>query len=229
MSSNAKNRTALTTGENQSKGNPKVPVQPRGKTALLVMAGVSATIAMLLLTTVPFTTANAQERQQTKTEQAEPSVLDGMVVDHVMVNVADFEKSVKWYSEKLGFTETVRWTVEGLDQTNLAYLKRGDFLIELASGPTTEATASLPPATDFASHFSQRGMTHLCFKVHDIDAVLAEMKENDVPTFSPAIDFPELNCRVGFIQDPDGNVIEFKGPMAGNSVVNGKAVWAASK
>lgn len=154
------------------------------------------------------------------------SALAGMTVDHVMVNVSDFERSVKWYTEKLGFKETVRWTVDGLPGTNLAYLKRGTFLLEVASGPTTEATASLPRATDFSSHFAQRGITHLCFKVRDVDAALAEMNAKGVPTFSPAIDFPALNTRVGFIQDPDGNVIEFKGPMAGNNVVKGQAQWA---
>ena len=152
--------------------------------------------------------------------------LAGMSVDHVMINVSDFERSVRWYTDKLGFKETVRWTVDGLDGTDLAYLKRGDFMIELASGLKTDATAQLPRATDFASHFAQRGITHLCFKVKDVDAALSALNQNDVPTFSPAIDFPALDVRVGFIQDPDGNVIEFKGPMAGNNVVNGKAVFA---
>lgn len=150
---------------------------------------------------------------------------DEMVADHVLINVADFERSLRWYCDKLGFEEEVRWTVEGLADTNLAYLKRGSFRIELASGPVTNKTASLPVAEDFAHHFSQRGITHLCFRVRDVDATLSALAENDVPTFSPAIDFPPLRCRVGFVQDPDGNVIEFKGPMAGRNVVNGKATW----
>ncbi|MEM9366639.1 MAG: VOC family protein [Planctomycetota bacterium] len=144
---------------------------------------------------------------------------------HSRFCVSDFEQSVEWYTNKLGFREMVRWTVDGLPGTNLAYLKRGGFLLEIASGPTTEATVSLPSATDFGSHFAQRGFTHLCFRVRDVDAALAELNAKGVPTFSPAIDFPALNTRVGFIQDPDGNVIELKGPMAGDNVVEGRAQW----
>ena len=177
------------------------------------------------LAVVASSAAVAVDRSSEDTQTKLESALDGMAIDHIMVNVSDFEDSVKWYTDKLGFKETVRWTVDGLPGTNLAYLKRGAFLIEVVSGPTSEQTVSLPRATDFSSHFAQRGFTHLCFKVQDVDAALAKLNAIGVPTFSPAIDFPALNTRVGFIQDPDGNVIEFKGPMAGTNVVRGTARW----
>jgi len=59
-----------------------------------------------------------------------------------------------------------------------------------------------------------------------VDAALSQLNQRGVPTFSGPIDFPPLAVRVGFIQDPDGNVIELKGPLAGNSVVEGNAVFA---
>ena len=52
------------------------------------------------------------------------------------------------------------------------------------------------------------------------------MNRRGTPAFSPAIDFPPLNLRVGFVQDPDGNVIEFTGPPAGDNAVGGEATWA---
>jgi len=159
-------------------------------------------------------------------EQTGPSdPLASMRVDHIMVNAQDFDASFAWYRDKLSFEPVVRWTVEGLVDTDLSYLRGGGFLIELVSGPESEATASLPRAGDFAEHFAQRGFTHLCFVVDDVDATLATLNRRGVPTFSPAIDFPALGVRVGFIQDPDGNVIEFKGPLAGNNVVAGEARW----
>jgi catechol 2,3-dioxygenase-like lactoylglutathione lyase family enzyme len=170
--------------------------------------------------------AMAQDTSRVAGTANASDALDGMVVDHVMINVSDFGRSVAWYQDKLGFKEVVHWTVEGLDEKHLAYLQRGDFLIEIASGPKSDVTAQLPRATDFASHFSQRGITHLCFKVHDVDTALDSLGKLNVPTFSPAIDFPPLDCRVGFIQDPDGNVIEFKGPLAGNNEIRGNAIWA---
>ncbi|MEM6854925.1 MAG: VOC family protein [Planctomycetota bacterium] len=155
--------------------------------------------------------------------------LAGMRVDHIMVNARDYETSFAWYRDKLGFEPVVTWTVDGLVDTDLSYLRGGGFLIELVSNPESEATAALAPAKDFADHFTQRGFTHLCFVVDDVDAALAELNRRGVPTFSPAIDFPALDVRVGFIQDPDGNVIEFKGPLAGNNVVEGQAHWLSAK
>ena len=152
--------------------------------------------------------------------------LGGMRADHVMVNVIDFDRGLEWYTGTLGFAEVVRWTVEGLTGTTLAYLELNGFRIELVSGPTTDLTAKLPRAKDFAGHFAQRGITHLCFEVPDVDAALAEVNRRGTPTFSPPIDFPALNLRVGFVQDPDGNVIEFKGPLAGRDAVPGEATWA---
>ena len=155
------------------------------------------------------------------------STLNGpLVVDHVMLHAADFEASTDWYVRHLGFRPVVRWTVEGLADTELSYLERAGFLIEFVSAPAGPETAQLPRATGFANHFAQRGFTHLCFRVPDVDAALAALNAAGVPTFAPAIDFPPLNCRVGFVQDPDGNVVEFKGPMAGTNVVNGEAVYA---
>ncbi len=151
--------------------------------------------------------------------------LASMRVDHVMVHAIDFEASYAWYRDKLGFRPVVTWTVDGLDDTDLSYLQRNGFMIELVSAAASEKTSQQPKPSDFAEHFAQRGFTHLCFVVEDVDATLAAMNERGVPTFSGPIDFPALGVRVGFVQDPDGNVIEFKGPMAGNNVLDGEATW----
>ncbi|MEO1236567.1 MAG: VOC family protein [Planctomycetota bacterium] len=156
---------------------------------------------------------------------AAADALASLRVDHVMVHAADYAVSLAWYRDKLGFRPVVEWTVDGLDGTALSYLERNGFLIELVGAPASEQTAALPRPADFAEHFAQRGFTHLCFRVDDVDAALATMNRRGVPTFSEAIDFPALGVRVGFVQDPDGNVIEFKGPMAGNNVLGGKAIW----
>lgn len=99
-------------------------------------------VASLGLAIVPLALAMADSPEQTESSTPPPSVsaLDGLALDHVMVNVGDFYRSVKWYHDKLGFDEVVRWTVDGLDGTNLAQVQRGSFLIEIASGPTTNAS-----------------------------------------------------------------------------------------
>ncbi|MEM9753265.1 MAG: VOC family protein [Planctomycetota bacterium] len=158
-----------------------------------------------------------------RTNNADP--LASLKIDHVMVHAVDYDASYRWYQEKLGFEPVVEWTVDGLDGVQLSYLERNGFLIELVSAPQGERTEQLSRPSDFADHFAQRGFTHLCFLVEDVDATLAMLADRGVPTFSAPIDFPALDVRVGFIQDPDGNVIEFKGPMAGNNVLGGQADW----
>ncbi|MEM1445198.1 MAG: VOC family protein [Planctomycetota bacterium] len=171
--------------------------------------------------TSPAFAADASDPPKPKT--VDP--LASLKIDHIMVHAVDYDASYRWYQEKLGFEPVVEWTVDGLDGVQLSYLQRNGFLIELVSAPQGERTAQLPRPSDFASHFAQRGFTHLCFLVDDVDATLAALADRGVPTFSGPIDFPALDVRVGFIQDPDGNVIEFKGPMAGNNVLDGVADW----
>ena len=190
------------------------PPVPR-RTALAAAAGLTG------LAAVPALAAGRAEK--------DAGPLSGMTADHVLINVADFGTGLAWYRDVLGFTEVVRWTVDGLAGTTLAYLEKNGFRIELVAGPTTEKTAALPRPADFAEHFAQRGITHLCFRVPDVDAALAEVNRRGTPTFSPGLDFPPLGLRVGFVQDPFGNVIEFKGPPAGTNVGAGEATWAGGK
>lgn len=191
-------------------------------------AGLAVVASLFSVTTV-FGQTSTPARSASKAapsataESADP--LASMRVDHLMVHARDFETSFAWYRDVLGFEPVVEWTVDGLEGTRLSYLRRGGFLIELVSAPPSDATAQLPRPADFAGHFAQRGFTHLCFVVDDVDAVLAILETRGVPTFAGPIDFPPLGVRVGFIQDPDGNVIEFKGPMAGDSEVGGDATW----
>ena len=55
--------------------------------------------ALLLLLTNFSTPATAQT----------PSNIANMTLDHVALRVPNFEESVQWYKDKLGFTELVRW------------------------------------------------------------------------------------------------------------------------
>lgn len=44
---------------------------------------------------------------------------------------------------------------------------------------------------------------------------MTELARRDVATFFPATDFPQgAERRVAFVKDPEGNVIEFAGPLA---------------
>lgn len=156
--------------------------------------------------------ALAQSTASSNAQAASP--LATMRVDHVMVGVDDFDGMIRWYVDKLGFLEEKRWTVEGLAGINLAYLiGPGDFRIEFIGGGKGPRT---PVPATFPQHFTMRGFQHLCFWVDDVDAAMAELRRRGVPVFVPAEDYPVgAERRVAFIQDPEGNVIEFAGPLRG--------------
>ena len=135
--------------------------------------------------------------------------------DHMSINVADFDAAMIWYQEKLGFEVDVSWRVEALNGKQLAYLSMGDTTIELVAAD--EGGAGLRPAETFQDHFARTGYGHLCFSVDNVDATLASLEAKGVPTFvtaeTYALDGTSYERRVAFIQDPEGNVIEFAEPL----------------
>ncbi|MEO1241665.1 MAG: VOC family protein [Pseudomonadota bacterium] len=142
--------------------------------------------------------------------RTDPEIED-MAFDHMSINVADFDGAMTWYQDKLGFEVDVSWRVEALNGKQLAYLSLGDTVIELVAAD--EGGRGLPVAATFQDHFARTGYGHLCFSVEDVDATLARLEEKGVPVFvtaeTYALDETPYERRVGFIQDPEGNVIEF--------------------
>jgi catechol 2,3-dioxygenase-like lactoylglutathione lyase family enzyme len=175
--------------------------------AALTTTALSALAAALLTFSPP---AAAQELRQI------PAVIAQMQADHVEVGVDDMDVMSRWYTRVLGFKVEKSWTVDELPGVRLAYLVHpSGWRMEFASGIKGPRT---PKADDFGSAFQMRGFQHLCFRVSDVDAVMAEMTRQGVTAFFPATDFPVgAERRVSFIQDPEGNVIEFAGPLVGRS------------
>lgn len=139
--------------------------------------------------------------------------LASLRADHVMIGVSNFEETLQWYKEKLGFKEEVRWTVEALPGMQLAYLELNGFRIEIFAGGTGPAQ-SIP--SNFQEALGIQGYGHLCFSVDDVDAALAELNRRGVTTFVSAETYPlsaPLWRRVGFVLDNNGNAIEFAGPL----------------
>jgi catechol 2,3-dioxygenase-like lactoylglutathione lyase family enzyme len=141
--------------------------------------------------------------------------LGSLRADHVFIGVFDFEGTIQWYKEKLGFREERRWTVDALPGMQLAYIELNGFRIEIiGSGGGQRA----PVPSSFEQHLRMQGYQHLCFSTNDVDAVIAELNRRGVTTFVAAEDYPSgAERRVAFIQDNEGNVIEFAGPLKGTT------------
>lgn len=121
---------------------------------------------------------------------------------HAAISVANLAASVAWYAEFLGFElEKQQYLAEIPAQ--VAFLKRGDFRIELFEHPDGKALPSERriPHLDLRTH----GHKHLCLAVPDSVAafrILAKKRADIV--FQAVID----GSRMGFIRDNDGNLIE---------------------
>ncbi len=134
--------------------------------------------------------------------------------DHVGIGVNEFETVARWYVEKLDFQLEKQWTVEEAPGITIGFLTGpGGFRLELVAGVPG---ARNPVGNNWMEHFMLRGWNHVCFWSEDVDATMAELVLREVPTFMPPTDFPVgAAVRVACVQDPEGNVVQFVGPLAG--------------
>jgi methylmalonyl-CoA/ethylmalonyl-CoA epimerase len=137
--------------------------------------------------------------------------LSSMQIDHVCLNVPNYEETLQWYQEKLDAKVTREWTVEVFPDLKLAYLDVYGFRIEIIG--STQSQAGMPTASDFGEGLRTRSIGHFCFRVDDVDVVLAELNRRGVPTFVSLGSYPDAGVRLCFIQDNNGNLIEFVTPL----------------
>jgi len=132
---------------------------------------------------------------------------------HVGIGVSDLERSLRFYRDLLGFTWEHALDVEGeptdtllgLRGTRLRaeYLKRDGVRIELLCFASPPA----PPRPE--RPLNQHGLTHLSFRVTDLDAVLDGLRAADERVLDETIiRFPEWQSAACLIVDPDGQIIE---------------------
>jgi len=126
-------------------------------------------------------------------------------LDHVVLRVNDAQRSLAFYCDLLGCKLERR-----VEEAGLIQLRAGSALIDLVplDGPLGRAGGA-PPARE------GRNMDHLCLRIEPFDeaAIRAHLD-------GAGIDAGETARRYGaegfgpsiYIEDPDGNVIELKGP-----------------
>jgi catechol 2,3-dioxygenase-like lactoylglutathione lyase family enzyme len=128
-------------------------------------------------------------------------------IDHLVLRVLDLEKMLGFYCDALGCTVERRE-----DDIGLVQLRAGRSLLDVVS-----VTGRLGKAGGAAPGREARNLDHFCFRVepfhemsirthlaaHNIEAGPTETRngaEGEGPSF--------------YITDPEGNVVELKGPPA---------------
>jgi catechol 2,3-dioxygenase-like lactoylglutathione lyase family enzyme len=132
---------------------------------------------------------------------------------HVGICVSELERSLRFYRDLLGFSLEHELEVGGeptdtllrLRGTKLRalYLSRDGVRIELLHFASPPA----PPVRERV--MNEHGLTHLSFRVADLDAMLAALRAAGVRVLEDTVlRFPEFRSAACFIADPDGQLIE---------------------
>lgn len=129
-------------------------------------------------------------------------------IDHLVLRVRDLARSIDFYGAVLGCA-----VVRRRDELGLAHLRAGASLIDLVSvdGPLGRKGGGAPAG-------DRRNLDHFCLRIDPFDeaALRAHLGRHGVPVqgavvsnFGAEGQGPSL-----YIEDPDGNQIELKGPSA---------------
>jgi glyoxylase I family protein len=132
---------------------------------------------------------------------------------HVGICVSDLERSLRFYRDGLGFRYEHDLEVEGEPSDTLlrlrgvklkaVYLERDGVRIELLRFASPPA----PPPRSRTIH--EHGLTHLSFRVADLDATLGALRAAGERVLDETvIRIPEFQAAACLIADPDGQLIE---------------------
>lgn len=138
------------------------------------------------------------------TESRRPFTILGL--DHVVVRVVDLERAMAFYCDLLGCPLEKRQ-----DNIGLIQLRAGSALIDLVPiDGKLGAMGGAPPGDE------GRNVDHFCLQIESFDEgdILDYLAKHDVEVVG------EVGTRYGalgsgpsvYIRDPDGNVVELKGP-----------------
>jgi len=133
-------------------------------------------------------------------------------IDHLVLRVVDLDRMLRFYCDALGCTVERRQDALGLVQ-----LRAGRSLLDLVPvGGTLGAAGGAAPGKE------GRNLDHFCFRVEPFDAMAIRDRLDE-----HGIAAGEVVSRYGaegqgpsmYITDPEGNVVELKGPPEGNESV----------
>jgi catechol 2,3-dioxygenase-like lactoylglutathione lyase family enzyme len=136
------------------------------------------------------------------------TAIDIRGIDHVVIRVADLERSLAFYRDALGCAEERR-----IDAIGLIQLRGGDSLIDLV--PVDSPLGRAGGATGPPPGSGGRNMDHFALQLASFDerALRRHLEEHGIEPgevaqrYGAQGDGPSM-----YIRDPDGNTVELKGP-----------------
>ncbi|GGM40361.1 hypothetical protein GCM10012275_09130 [Longimycelium tulufanense] len=142
--------------------------------------------------------------------------------DHFAIRAHDFDATVRFYVEGLGFHLAYEWDSPGvvsrsafLDAGDGSYLELFDAATAVPGGPARPAT-ELPIPTD-EERAEHNAVLHIALRTDDVDAAYARAVEHGARPMQPPGDlrqfgrgdFGDGTIRIAFVRGLDGEVLEF--------------------
>lgn len=130
--------------------------------------------------------------------------MERLSLHHPAFVVGDLAPMLEFYG-KLGFAKSFEWTAEDGSLT-IILLDNGAATVELFLPVRIEAVSNTQPALD--ADLKIPGIRHVAFSTQDMDGLLASLKDAAIEAAVPPR-VGRTGRRIAFINDPEGNWIEF--------------------
>jgi catechol 2,3-dioxygenase-like lactoylglutathione lyase family enzyme len=130
-------------------------------------------------------------------------------VHHTGITVSDLDRSVAFY-EQLGFDVAERMEEEGDEVERGVGVPGARLRVAMLEGPNSrlELIEYLEPSNGPAPHPNNGiGAAHVCLEVEDVDAAVAELREQGIEFLTDPITH-EAGIRWVYARDPDGITAE---------------------
>lgn len=123
-------------------------------------------------------------------------------LQHIGISVVDLDRSVRWYTDFFGFTETKRFKKDEFEIAG-AVLQLGAMSLEILAPFSPEIPAAGPAS--LVGHLRKTGVNHIAIGVSDITGCYERMSRAGCPLITGLMD-----GRFFFCADPDGAVLEVR-------------------
>ncbi|WP_019506652.1 VOC family protein [Pleurocapsa sp. PCC 7319] len=128
--------------------------------------------------------------------------------DSITISVTNYDETVQWYQENFNATIEEEWTFPELPNIMLANLNVYGLNVNIVGNNAySTGTSQVADVNDYLGTMDYAGL--ISFQVDDVDAVINELAAQGVSALIEVADYAAVGRRVAFIQDNNGNLIEF--------------------
>lgn len=145
------------------------------------------------------------------TKTGQNSTIHGGGYHHVAIKVIDYDETLKFYIDGLGFKRTYGWGVDGRangeKDSRAALLDSGDGnYLEVFAGGTGTPWAEIPDGVFLHIAFRTTNIAAATERARAAGATITTEPESVVP---PNADEPAQTLQVAFFRGPSGEIVEF--------------------